>query len=139
MMDAVALINGAVNLSLDAMAENVKAKLDKIRQQEARWLLGISREMVDFGVGKLQPFHQYRTEPHRKKIMIELMALKDICFKNPELEKRRKEILHAVENALPLPADELDLFLISRVVPQILSREKQQEIKKYLDKNGGSN
>lgn len=64
--------------------------------------------------------------------------LKSISFQNKELEKRRLQLLEAFEKEFNLPADEIDLYILNKATPGVLSTEESENFEKQIIELYGS-
>lgn len=138
MLHGIQLMNNSrLGINPEEIEEFVQQKLKAIREEEiAAILRGSSNSMnfLDFGVETNLGNKPDALAKKRKKMDMEILKLKEMIFANPELEKRRLQIIESVEDKVSIPADELDLYIISMVVPNVMDNEKIKEIEEWLQK-----
>ncbi len=58
-------------------------------------------------------------------------GLKKLSFRHPELEKRRLQILDALEHRCSIPTDEADTWILNKVTKGLLPKELDDKIDQY--------
>lgn len=110
---------------------------EKLRQLERDELLAVLKNnILEFPDINVENYIIRKTIFQKiHKNMIELIeGLKKLTFEHLELEKRRVQILDAIEKRISVPSDELDLYVLNYVVPGAIDEENKKKIDEWLAK-----
>lgn len=109
-----------------------KARLKDIERQEVLSILsGKFEDFPDLDILDYQ-FNKNIFERLSKRMQDLIDGLKKIKFPYPDMEKRRKQIINAMELRVSIPIDEYDLWVINHAVPGSLSPEDTKKIDDWL-------